>query len=167
MQNTEPEKKNVPTAANDTAPIKELGKVNVIVTCPKSFRCFEPASGKMYYERDLLGLGIVMTPHGRLAHILTGQPVTSMFPLWNTSQHDEAGQPLYEGDICEIGVDTGFGSLNERVGIMRWDVDRNCFSLHFNGRGSYEGGVIIKACRKIGNEFQDIEAGLRYKKDNE
>lgn len=149
--------------------VKEIGALNIIVTCPKAFRAFEPATGRMYYEPELMQQGVGMTPTGKLVFVAgenAGRFATGLIPLWNTGQKDEVGNSLYEGDICEVDVDTGFGSFVERVGIMRWNVMHNCFSLHFNGRGTYSGGVRIGGSRKIGNEFQDKSAGERYQKDN-
>lgn len=145
-------------------------RVNVIVTCPKSFRCFEPATGRMYYETELLKMGVGMTPTGKLFWVQgenAGRQVVGMFPLWNTTQRDTNNEVLYEGDICEIDVDTGFGSVTQRIAIMRWTLEGNGFTLVFNGRTSFSGGVTIKASKKIGNEYQDRDAAARWKKDNE
>lgn len=147
---------------------KKKAGLNVIMTCPKRYRCFEPATGKMYYEDELIARGVALAPSGKLVHVPTGAPLDpALIPLWNTSQQDEKGEWLYEGDFCEIDLDTGFGSLTERIGVMRWNVDRNCFSIHFNGGTTYSGEVTIKRIRKIGNEYQDKAAGERYQKDND
>lgn len=147
--------------------IKEAGKTNVIMTVPKGYRCFEPATGNMYYEEELMKRSVVMTPLGKLVFAPTGESLQgALVPLWRTAQSDDKGVALYEGDIVEIDVDSGFGSLTQRIGIMRWSVTHNAFSIHFNGRTSYEGQVTIRKSRKIGNEYQDVEASLRYTKDN-
>lgn len=148
--------------------VKKKGKLNVILTVPKSFRCFEPATGAMYYEEELIARGVALSPTGKLVHVPSGAPLDgALIVLWNTSQQDESGAFLYEGDYCEIDVDTGFGSLSQRIGVMRWSLEHNAFAIHFNGRSSYAGQVTIKRTVKIGNEYQDKAAGLRYQKDNE
>lgn len=151
-----------------TAP--PLDKLNVIVTCPKAFRCFEPATGRMYYEPELIKMGVAMTPTGKLFWVngeLAGRQILNMFPLWNTSMRDTANEPLYEGDICEIEVDTGFGSVTQRMAIMRWVPEGNCFSLVFNGRTSFAGGVTIRTSHKVGNEYQHKDVAERWRIDNE
>lgn len=151
--------------------IRNLSRhVKVIVTCPKAFRCFEPATGRMYYEKELIEMGIAMTPTGKLVWVMgenAGREATTLIPLWNTSQSDDGGNPLYEGDICEVSIETGLGSLMPRIAIMRWSAQFNNFSLHFNGRETFAGGVTIRECKRIGNEYQNKEAAERFHKDNE
>lgn len=156
----------MPAVLSADMPNREAGKLNIILTCPKGFRCFQPKTGHMFYEDDLIRAGIALSPTGKLVHVPSGGQITDMFPLWNTTQADENNQVLYEGDICEVDVETGFGSVTQRIATMRWSADNNGFSLHFNGRGVYAGGVIIKACRKLGNEYQDKDAAQRYLNDN-
>ena len=158
----------------DTKLPKPEEKVNVIVTCPKAFRCFKPETKEMFDEVELIRLGIVMTAHGKLYDLVHGRPVTDMCALWNTRHKDATGLAIYEGDICEIGIDTGLGSVEtghpmlvKRVGKMRWEVASNAFNIHFNGRSMFSGQVRIVSCTVIGNEYQDKAAAEAYAKDNE
>ncbi len=149
--------------ASKDNPVVGTDRVNVIMTCPKAFRCYDIETKEMHYEAHLLEVGVVMTANGIL--LLDGEPVPTLVPLWNTSQQDTHGNALYEGDICEMEIETGFGVM-QRVGVMRWSPKYNNFSLNFNGRSLMEGGANTRMCQLIGNEYQDKQAVERYRADN-
>lgn len=148
-----------PSATSESPLMVKLSDVNIIMTVPKGFRAYEISTAKMLYEEELIERGVWLNAKGKIN-------TDGLIPLWNTGQRDQQHKQIYEGDICEIEIDTGMGGVIQRIGCMRWSLQHNNFSLHFNGRSMFSGGVRISACRVIGNEFQDKEASKRYHDDN-
>lgn len=149
-----------------------LPPINIIVTAPKGFRCFCPATNGMFYPEELQGMGIYIDADGKLGQLPDKTlpadvgSLDNLIVLWRTGQQATDGSPIYEGDFAELDIDAGIG-LVKRIAIMRFVPASNQFTFCFNGKTTFDGAVKTVGVRLIGNEFQDKEASNRYHLDNE
>tara|TARA_B100000508_G_scaffold129030_1_gene115218 strand:- start:759 stop:1118 length:360 start_codon:yes stop_codon:yes gene_type:complete len=107
----------------------------------------------MLYPEELEEMGMSISPTG--LPYFKDQPMLQSTLCWFSGQKDQEGRPLFEGDICIVGVENEFGSLSEEYATMRWVDDR--FILHFQVKKN--GGEVYRtrSCVLVGDEFRNPE----------
>lgn len=123
---------------------------------PRVFRLYDHDAKRMYMPEELERMGVAISPTGLPVFSNVGHVFFNSTIQWYTGQMDEKRQPLFEGDICKVGVSTEFGSLVEDYAIMRWVPDTRQFILQVRNplAGQY---IDIGACVKLGDEYQNPE----------
>lgn len=72
--------------------------------------------------------------------------------VWFSGQMDIDGEKLFEGDICSVDVQTGFGSAVKDMGVMKWIPSMCAFIIMIGSKhGNQE--CQISNVKKIGHEL--------------
>lgn len=135
--------------------LKRIPKPDIF---PKVFRAYDVDRDVMYSPEELDIMGVVMSPSGKLLRNQNFEKL-NLIPLYYSGKHDSVGgRPLFDGDICKVGVkfDQGMPLLIEKYGIMRWNRNLSSFQLHIlaqDPKGNYE----CVESELIGNEYKDKE----------
>ena len=121
---------------------------------PRSYRAYCFDDKKMYYPKDLIKLGMSLSPDGLPS--FTKEPHFSIVLMWNTGQLDKNQKEIHESDICKVKIKNEFGSVTEDYAVMRYNQSTNQFILHVPM--PYGGQLMeITEAELIGNEFENPE----------
>lgn len=121
---------------------------------PLAYRLYRHDTGEMFYPDDLEAKGMSISPTG--LPMFRGEPMLNSTLSWFSGQLDHHKKPLFEGDICKIGVVNEFGSLSEHYACMRYNHATHQFILEFPSaiKGmQYE----TRSCELVGDEFRNPE----------
>lgn len=120
---------------------------------PRICRAWNLETSTMLSPEALIRAGVTISPDGLPAY--RDQPFELVL-MWYSGKKDHAGRRIFEGDICKVDVDTGFGSSSIDYGIMRWSDDLGQFLLMIP---SAQGGHMlnVKKVELLGNEFDNKE----------
>ena len=128
---------------------------------PRVCRAWNLDTSEMLSPEKLVTLGLTISPDGLPAYRDRPFPVVLM---WFSGKVDHAGKHIFEGDICKVEVDTGFGSVTIDYGIMRWNEGIGAFMLMIP---SAVGGHMLNVIKVelLGNEFENAELVPLVKSD--
>jgi len=126
---------------------------------PKIFRAYDYDAKKMYSPDDLMAMGVFLAPTGHLMKM--GGDRMNIKLLFYTGQNDNDGKPLFDGDICKVGVslDLGIGypSIVEKWAVMRWVNEKMSFALLVPKIIGNDGNFNLSYCKLHGNEYMNPE----------
>lgn len=96
----------------------------LIPVAPKQFRALDLNTSEILTEEDLLAMDVSLLPDGSMSR-------PGLVPLVHTGNMDEQGQDVYEHDVVRVGINTGFGSLVEAIGVISWSTNANQFAVKY------------------------------------
>ena len=121
---------------------------------PRIWRAFDLDKKQMLYPQDLITLGITLSADGLLSFNKENEDVHFNYVIqWFSGQRDKDGKPVFEGDICKVGVKNEFGSLTEDYAIMRFVEGKNGFMLQMPS--NVNGVVVVEDVSILGNDLSD------------
>ena len=121
---------------------------------PRIWRAFDLDKKQMLYPQDLITLGITLSADGLLSFNKENKDVHFNYVIqWFSGQRDKDGKPVFEGDICKVGVKNEFGSLTEDYAIMRFVEGKNGFMLQMPS--NVNGVVVVEDVSILGNDLSD------------
>lgn len=120
--------------------------VTPLVIAPKDFQAFDLIANCVRTTDECMHLGLAILPNGTMNK-------QGFVPLHFTGRFDEEKHPIYEQDIVEIAIDTGFGSVVKQVGVMRWSRDAGTYAITYVSTmpGQYQSRIV----KKLGTMFTD------------
>lgn len=122
-------------------------------------RVFNKATKTMYYLSPLKPkVGMIAS------YVKEGNPTfDEKDPIMlKTPMGDKENTRLWEGDICDCGVQTSYGLVRER-GIVVWRADLNSFTLNIQNAYESRDQFDVVDALKIGNIYENPEL---MKKEN-
>lgn len=131
---------------------------------PREYIGFEVETQKFLSAEELVARGVTLAGDG--LPYFSGQAFDFVI-LWFSGQKDNENHKLYEGDLVEMEVNTGFGSLIKEKAIMQWDVKTTQFILKMPAvvPNQY---LKVQNVKKIGHELTnpDIAVEISNKAKN-
>lgn len=117
------------------------------------YRGWDSVEKRMLSHEELDAMEFSMSASGRPSH-------AHIVPMALTPVVDQFQERIYEGDICEMGVEVagGIGLVRTR-GWMGWDPPENHYTIFYEMDSPLlSKGAILKATgiRKVGNVFEHI-----------
>lgn len=91
-------------------------------------RIFDKNTKMMLYPEEAAGCGILLSPDGKPVQLKRGWFSVTMaylkdcIVMHRTPHRDVNREYLWEGDICDFDIPTGFGSVTGCRGLMVWDT---------------------------------------------
>lgn len=120
---------------------------------PREYRLWIPEEKIFLEGEEVTKRGFTLTADGLPYY---NQLPFECYVQWFTGFIDRDHKKIFEGDICEFEVSSGFGSMISKRAVMRWDNVGHQFALQML---AVEGGVVYDALNtvKVGNEFSHPE----------
>lgn len=121
------------------------------------FQAFDTEKKVMYTPDVLHAMGIMLCPNGMLFRIGSKIPLKVLF---FSGKSDNGGRPLFEGDICKVGLqfDPTMPMLVEKWAVMRWVNETSQFIFRIPAPTGQEMTYMnIRECYWQGNEYTEPE----------
>lgn len=130
-----------------------IGSLCAFSNHPRVFCAWDAIEKKMYAPMELLALGAVLTPDGRIKFI--DEP-KNLVIRWFTGHIDMNERMIFEGDILEADITNEFGSAEKAYMIAVWDTTHAGFIMKL--KQSLTGKQVpVLNVRHIGNELENPE----------
>ncbi len=121
---------------------------------PRAFKAWDIQDQKFYMPEEVLPkLGLTLTADGLPYWIKEPREIVI---CWFTQQTDSNKEPLFEGEICRMEVQTPFGVIQNVLGVMRWLERDSRFILIMAGTDPNQQYATLKV-EKIGHEITHPE----------
>jgi len=129
--------------------------INPPVEFNRTYKAFDFTSKKVLSPQELETLGIAISPTGKI-YQAGGLPPMSLKILFFSGMHSSKGLPLFEGDICKIGVKMhpDLPSLTEKWAVVRWIPQRTCFTLQIVS-SQKDVAFEVREVELMGNEYEN------------
>lgn len=129
-----------------------------VMLAPKDFQAFDTVEKRIVPETELDALGINIKPSGQISD-------PRYIPLHFTGRFTQDKQPVFEHDILEIEIETGFGSAMKEVGVIQWSPLAGQYAITYITAS--EGVVRSRIVKKLGTMFLNGDLLTQGKKPNE
>lgn len=116
---------------------------------PREYKAYH-LDEKVFLEGDALrARGFSIAPDGLPSY---EKEFFQAVIVWFSGQTDVNGEKLFEGDICQVDVQTPFGSAVQDMGVMKWIPNLCAFIIMIGSKhGNQE--CQISNVRKLGHEL--------------
>lgn len=88
-------------------------------------RIYDKVNKRMLYPEEGIRNGIFLSLHGEAVQWQSGkfERLRNVIVMHRTPHTQADGKHVWEGDICDVGVETEFQSLMKARGVMVWDIN--------------------------------------------
>ena len=129
---------------------------------PREYIGFEIETQKFLTAEEMVARGVTLAGDG--LPYFASKPFEFII-LWFSGQKDNENHKLYEGDLVEMDVLTGFGSLMKEKAIIQWDVKTTQFILKMPASVPNQ-YLKVTNVKKIGHELTNPDIALEITNKN-